>query len=56
MKGFKTLTLKRILKKPQDNLTDKETNKTIEIQTMQKNTFDKLIQKSTTQKLFDKKK
>lgn len=56
MKGFKTLTLKRILKKHQDNQQDSEAHKTIETQTIQKNTFDKLIRKSTTQKPFDKNK
>lgn len=56
MKGFKNLTLKRILKKHQDNPADKEAHKTIETKKIQKNTFNILIQKSTTQKPFDKKK
>lgn len=55
MKGFKTLTIKRILKKHQDNLQDKEIHSTIETETIQKDTFDNLIQKSTTEKPFDKK-
>lgn len=56
MKGFKPLTLKRILKKHKDNPKDKLLHKIIEKTGVKKETFNKLIKESTKHKPFDKSK
>ena len=53
MKEFKTLTLKRILKKHQDNQQDSEAHKTIETQTIQKNTFDMIVKVTKNQMMIN---
>jgi hypothetical protein len=52
---MKPLTLKEIKKRHVKNPQDKELHKTIEIKTVSKKTLNKLIEKSTKQKPFDKK-
>lgn len=56
MKGFKPLTLKEIKKRHTKNPQDKELHKTMEAKTINKKTFNKLIEESTKQEPFDKKK
>jgi hypothetical protein len=52
---MKTLTLKEIKKRHAKNPQDKQLHKIIETKTINKKTFNKLIEKSTKQKPFDKK-
>lgn len=56
MKGFKPLTLKEIKKRHTKNPQDKEVHKEIENKTISKEMFNKLIEESTKQEPFDKKK
>lgn len=55
MKGFKPLTLKEIKKRHSKNPQDKKLHETIEKTTVNKKTFNKLIEESTKQEPFDKK-
>lgn len=55
MKGYKTLTLKRILKRHKDNPQDRELHKAIETVEVDRKRFGKLIQTSTKHEPFDKK-
>lgn len=55
MKGFKKLTLKEIKKKHIKNPQDKELHKTIEDAEVSKKVINKLIERGTQQKPFDKK-
>ena len=56
MKGFKPLTLKEIKKRHTKNTQDKKLHETIEKRTINKKVFNKLIEESTKQGPFDKKK
>lgn len=53
---MKPLTKKGILKKHKQNPKDKELHKDIETKEIKKETFNKLIQQSTDEEPFDKKK
>jgi len=55
MKGYKQLTLKEIKKRHAKNPQDKTLHKTIETKTLNKKTFNKLIEESTKREPFDKK-
>lgn len=56
MKGYKPLTLKEIKKRHNKNPQDKELHKIIENKTVNKKTFNRLIEESTKREPFDKKK
>lgn len=53
---IKNLTLKRILKRHENNPQDKELHKIIEKGSVDEKGFDKLVNKGTKQEAFDKKK
>lgn len=56
MKGFKPLTIKEIKKRHTKSSQDKKLHETIEKETVNKKLFNKLIEESTKQEPFDKKK
>lgn len=56
MKGFPTLTLKRILRRHKQNPQDKELRKVIENGTVDRKVFDKVVEEGTKEEAFDKKK
>lgn len=56
MKGFKELTLKEIKKKHTKNPKDKDLQNLIENYQIPKKDFNKLVQQSTKQEPFDKRK
>lgn len=56
MKGYKPLTLKEIKKRHTKNRQDKNLHVTIEKTKVNKKIFNKLIEESTKQEPFDKKK
>ena len=56
MKGFPKLTKKEILKRHKKNSQDKSLHTIIETKGIKKDTFNKLIEESTKQQPFDKKK
>lgn len=55
MKGLKPLTLKEIKKRHTKNPQDKKLHQTIETKTINKKTFNELIEQSSKQEAFDKK-
>lgn len=55
MKGFKTLTLKRIQKRHKENPQDKELHEKIEKGTVDKKELKRLIDESAKTEPFDKK-
>lgn len=56
MQGFPTLTLKRILRRHKQNPQDKELHEVIENGTVDRKTFNKIVEEGTRQEAFDKKK
>lgn len=54
MKGFKTLTLNRILKRHRENPQDKELHKVIENGEVDRKEFNKLVEEATKHEPFDK--
>lgn len=56
MKGFKNLTLKRILKRHKENPQDKELHKVIEKGSIDEGKFNNLVKEATKHEAFDKKK
>jgi len=52
----KNLTLKRLLKRHQENPQDAELHKVIETDSVDEEKFDKLVKRGTEQEAFDKKK
>ena len=56
MKGFKKLTPKELKKRHTKNLQDKELHNQIENKEIPRQDFNKVMEKSTTQIPFDKKK
>ena len=55
MKSYKPLTLREIKKRHTKNSQDKKLHQIIETKTINKKTFNKLIEESTKQDPFDKK-